>query len=185
MKTILESPTSDKTKIYTYTTANKLLPKLKSKKYAIKDLILMLLCAQENKPIHGRIMLMKEIFLLYRRQMYKQSQDPKFVPYRFGPYSFHITEVVGTLNLDGLIGVKGRKNSNSESFTLTEKGKKEAKKIFNKLPKSTRQEIISKRKGWDQLGTDGILNYVYTHYPKYKEKSVLKHRYKDIVWGNG
>lgn len=85
---------------------------------------------------------------------------------------------------DGYVQVKGRRNSNSESFSLTDKGKKFAKKTFNKLNRFTRNEIIEKRKGWDQLGTDGILNYVYTHYPKFKKKSLLKNRYKDILWGH-
>ena len=102
MRSALVTTASDKTKIYDYRKAEKILPRLKTKKFSMKDLVLMLLYAQD-KPIHGRILLMKEIFLLYRRQMYKQSQDPKFVPYRFGPYSFHITELVGTLNGDGIL----------------------------------------------------------------------------------
>ena len=64
-------------------------------------------------------------------------------------------------------------------------GQKYSKTLFNKLPKSQKNEIAIKRKGWDQLGTEGILNYVYTHYPKYTEKSVIKNRYKDVIWGNG
>lgn len=182
MSSILMSTASDKTKIYSYQKANTILTKIKPKKLSKQDLIMILLFAQE-KPIHGRILLMKELFLLYRRLLHEQSQDPKFVPYRFGPYSFHLVESVGTLNLDGYVEVRGRKNSNSESFTLTDKGKNSARKIFNQMPKSIRNEITEKRKGWDQLGTEGILNYVYTHYPSFKEKSILKNRYKDIIWG--
>ena len=137
----------------------------------------------QDKPIHGRTLLIKELFLLYKRQLTKEVQNPKFIPYRFGPYSFHLMELINTLNLNGFIQVKGRRNSNSESFSLTEKGKKYAKKVFKKLNKKTKNEVIQKRKGWDQLGISGILNYVYTHYPKYKKKSILKRRYKDIIWG--
>ena len=117
------------------------------------------------------------------RQLSKETQNPKFVPYRFGPYSFHLMEMIHTLNLNGHIQVKGRRNSNSESFNLTPKGTKYAKKVFNKLSKRMQNEIIETRKGWDQLGTDGILNYVYTYYPHYKKNSILKKRYKDIFWG--
>jgi len=175
---------SDKTKIYDYATAQKIFPKLKTKKFSRTDLVLILLYAQK-KSIHGRILLMKELFLLYNRILKINTQDPKFVPYRFGPYSFHLTDLLTTLNVDGYLQVKGRKNSNSESFSLTDKGQKNAKKLFNKLSKSQKDEISIKRKGWDQLGTEGILNYVYTHYPIYKAKSVIKNRYKDVIWGKG
>jgi len=175
---------SDKTKIYNYEKAEEVFPKLKTKKFSRTDLVLILLCAQE-KSIHGRILLMKELFLLYNKILKTNTQDPKFVPYRFGPYSFHLTDLLSTLHVDGYLQVKGRKNSNSESFSLTDKGQKYAKTLFNKLSKSQKNEITIKRKGWDQLGTDGILNYVYTHYPKYTVKSIIKNRYKDVIWGKG
>jgi len=176
--------TSDKTKFYTYEQAKKVLEKIELRPHSARDLIFIILYAQD-KPVHGRILLMKELFLLYKRILSQVTENPKFVPYRFGPYSFHLTELIRTLHSDGHIQVKGHANSRSESFTLTSKGKKSAKITFNKLPKSTRELIKEKRKGWDQLGVDGILNYVYTHYKKYKEKSVLKNRYKDIDWGQG
>lgn len=183
MSSILISTASDNTKIYSYEKADKILTKIKSKNISRQDLIMILLVAQE-KPIHGRILLMKELFLLYRRLLHEKSQDPKFVPYKFGPYSFHLVESVSTLSQDGYLEVHGRRNSNSESFTLTSKGRDLARKTFNQLPKSIQNEIIKKRKGWDQLGTEGILNYVYTHYPSFKTNSVLKNRYKDIIWGH-
>ena len=181
--TIMETA-SDKTKIYSYEKAEKIFQNIKNKKFSKKDLILILLVAREQS-IHGRILLMKELFLLYNKILKADTQNPKFVPYRFGPYSFHLSEVLNTLHIDGYLEVKGRRNSNSESFKLTKKGQKQAKSIFARLSKKEKDEIIVKRKGWDQLGTDGILNYVYTHYPKYKEISVIKNRYKDVIWGQG
>ena len=182
MKLALVTTASDKTKLYSHKKAEKVFLKLKSKKFSIRDLVLILLYAQD-KPLHGRTLLTKELFLLYKSILFEKSQDPKFVKYRLGPYSFHLMEMISTSSSDGLIQVKGRRNSNSESFRLTQKGKKYAKKTFNEVSASTRKEIIRKRKGWDQLGTAGILNYVYTHYPSYKVNSILKKRYKDIIWG--
>lgn len=183
MRSVLVATASDKTRLYNHEKAKKIFAELKSKKFSLKDLIMILLYAQDN-PIHGKTLLIKELFLLYKRVLSEKTQDPKFVKYRFGPYSFHLMETVTTMNSDGYLEVKGRRNSNSESFRLTNKGKKHAKEIFNKLPTTTKKDVIKKRKGWDQLGTDGILNYVYTHYPSYKSKSVLKNRYKDIIWGH-
>jgi len=146
MKLTLVTTASDKTKLYSHKKAEKVFLKLKSKKFSIRDLVLILLYAQD-KPLHGRTLLTKELFLLYKSILFEKSQDPKFVKYRLGPYSFHLMEMISTSSSDGLIQVKGRRNSNSESFRLTQKGKKYAKKIFNEVSASTRKEIIQKTKG--------------------------------------
>ena len=174
--------TSDNTKIYDFKNAEKIFSDLKIKEFSRGDLILIILAAREQ-PIHGRILLMKEMFLLYQKLLKPKTEDPKFVPYRFGPYSFHLTELIHILNIEGLLEIKGRRNSNSESFKLTTKGRKEGKKVLKKLDKSEQKQIIENRKGWDQLGTAGILNYVYIRYPDYKVKSFSKNRYKDVIWG--
>lgn len=182
MKTKSVVIASDKTEIYSYEKAEEIFANLKIKKFSRSDLVMIILAAREQS-IHGRILLMKELFLLYQKMLKPKTQDPKFVPYRFGPYSFHLAELLTTMSNDGLLEIKGRRNSNSESFNLTPKGKKKSNAIFKKLTKVEQKEIQEKRKGWDQLGTDGILNYVYTHYPKYKVKSIIKNRYKDVIWG--
>ncbi|GLI45798.1 hypothetical protein MBOURGENBZM_05900 [Methanoculleus bourgensis] len=59
-----------------------------------------------------------------------------------------------------------------------------AAEAFNKLNQEVQQDIRNKRVGWDQLGTDGILRYVYENYPDMKVNSKIKNRYEEIVWGN-
>ncbi|AEH06287.1 hypothetical protein [Methanothermococcus okinawensis] len=153
-----------------------------------KDLVLIILYAQ-NKPIYGRTLLFKEIFLLYMEVLKDYNdfeiQNPNFIPHHYGPYSFDIAEILNQLEWFGYIQRIGRKNSTSEKFELTDKGKNEIKETFEKLPDKLKKEIKRKRKGWDQLGTDGILRYVYQNYEKYKEKSKIKNKYKDIIWGCG
>ena len=175
---------SDETKFYTYEDAKAALNNMDILKYSIRDLIFIILFAQ-NKPIRGRILLVKEIFLLYNRILIDVSENPKFVPYKYGPYSFHLTDIIRNLTNDGFISINGKINSKTESFLLTHKGKLIAKVIFSSLPSKTQDLIRKRRKGWDQLGIDGILKYVYFNYKDYKTKSVLKNRYKDIVWGEG
>ena len=183
-RTTLITKTKDDTIFYDYKKAKEVFAKLKAKPISLVGLILLLLYAQD-KPIHGRILFMKELFLLYHEILSKKVEDPKFVPYIFGPYSFHLTELINNLQIDGYLKVTGKRNARNESFMITEKGKKRIRPVYKRIPKTTCKVIERQRKGWDQLGTHGILNYVYTNYKKFKTKSLLKNRYKDIDWGLG
>lgn len=150
----------------------------------LTDVILHLLYAKREKPIHGRIAMTKQIFLAIKEVFGEEIvENPKFVPYRYGPYSFLLTHILSNLKYDDLVGVKGRKNTSSEKFFLTEKGEKIAKKKFAKLSKELQNELIDRRKGWDQNHIKGILAYVYNKYPEFTEKSMIKKRYKSITWG--
>jgi hypothetical protein len=159
----------------------------------ISDIIFILLAAHIEKPIYGRTMFMKQIFLLTEEILNKDVlkkekltlQKSNFIPYMFGPYSFTVMETIDGLKYSGNIVVTGKKNSRKESFSLSDKAKKKATKIFSKLPNDVKKAIREKRVGWDQLGNDGILRYVYLKYPDYKEKSMLKERYSEIQWGIG
>jgi len=176
----------DGTIFYSYEEARKHLDILESKRFTISDIILLLLCSQSEKPIFGRVSLMKQVFLLINEVLNKNDvQDAKFVPYRYGMYSFTVGNAITNLEYSGFIEVKGNKNSKLEQFRITDKGKKYIAKIFNSLSEDIQILIKLKRKGWDQLGYDGILRLVYQKYPDYKEKSLIKKRYKLIEWGKG
>lgn len=182
---------SDKTKIYDLESFEGLINKTRNNRknsFLLSEIILFLLYSKQDKPIFGRTMIMKQIFLTIQEILDKKNisyQDPKFVPYSYGPYSFYVTDTLTHLNFMGLLEIKGKKNSKKESFMITEAGIKKIEGEFKKLPSNLQQEIVSRRMGWDQLGTDGILHYVYDYYPKYKERSKIKNRFKDIQWGKG
>ena len=162
------------------------LASVKPKKFTLADATLILLYAQKDKPIFGRIMLTKEMFLLLNEILEKDDvQDPKFVPYRFGPYSFVLGNVLSNLEFSGFINRTGRKNSRAEQFTLTDKGKNTATILWNKLSENVRMVLPKKRKGWDQLGVNGILKLVYGKYEEYTKNSCIKGRYKNITSGRG
>lgn len=176
----------DGTVFYNYSKAKRVFASLKPKKFTVQDLILLLLYSQKDKPIHGRIMLFKELFLLYNEVLNKKViQDPKFVPHRFGPYSYLVGNILNNLIFAGYVKSAGKSNTKSEKFFITEKGRKRIKPLFNALGASIRQQMMERRKGWDQMYVDGILKYVYTHYPRFTERSVLRKRYKIITWGRG
>jgi len=183
---------SDDTNIYSFEDFCKLFDDVESnpnKMMLISDIILVLLYSQNNKPIYGRTMLIKQLFLLYNEVFIKfkniNCQKPNFVPYDFGPYSFKSMQILDDLRFSKVILVDGRKNSKKESFRLSQAGIKRAKEKFDYLPDSLQQEIVDKRIGWDQWGTRGILKYVYERYPEMKVNSKIKGRYKDITWGKG
>jgi|Deesub1362A_J573_1020465.scaffolds.fasta_scaffold01045_8 uncharacterized protein YwgA len=178
----------DKTKLYSAEMFKELLKKTPENKILVRDAILMLLSVKNEKPIYGRTMIMKQIFLFYEEILKRRGlkfQDPKFVPYKYGPYSFTVMQALEDLYFAGYIKIEGRKNTRKERFTLTEKGLIEILNKFESLAESIKKEIEEKRIGWDQLGTDGILRYVYQNYPEYKEKSEIKKKYKEIEWGKG
>ena len=177
---------SDGTVIYDYEQAKEILAGLKPKKYSVSDCILLTLYAQPDKPVFGRVVMVKEVFLLMKEILNESEiQDPKFVPYRLGMYSFTLGNALANLEYSGYIERKGKKNTKLEQFELTEKGKEYISKIWKTLSSDMQKTVKDKRKGWDQLGYDGILRLVYRKYPEYKEKSCLKERYKTITWGKG
>lgn len=177
---------SDGTIIYDYEQAKEIMGELKPKKHAVSDCVLFALYAQPDKPIFGRVLMVKEVFLLMKEILDEDEiQDAKFIPYRLGMYSFTVGNALTNLEYSGYIERKGKKNTKLEQFELTEKGKEYISKIWSKLPLDTQETAKKKRKGWDQLGYDGILRLVYRKYPEYKEKSCLKNRYKTITWGKG
>ncbi len=140
------------------------------------DLVLILLYSTD-RSIKGAVSFMKESFLLFKEKLWDfkvPALSPHFISYHYGPYSFDIVEAWYHLENLGFLDIEGRKSSNKETFTLTEKGKEEAKKIYNKLPKELRRELPRWRRGLDELGNDGILRDVYSKYDEYTDKSKIR-----------
>ena len=178
----------DRTRIFSFEEARKELQKKEKLDLLVRDVLLMLLYARRDKPIYGRTMLMKQVFLLFEEILKKYDlkvQNPKFVPYYYGPYSFTVAKVAEDLAFAGYIRIEGKKNTRKERFMITEQGIREIEEKWKKLSENLKKEIENHRIAWDQMGTDGILKYVYTYYPEFKEKSKIKDKYKDIKWGRG
>jgi hypothetical protein len=134
-----------------------------------------LLLGLNNISIKDRILLFNELFLLYQELKTKgiQVQDPEFATYRgrHGAYSFLIAETVDLMRDAGIVKIVGKKNTGSEEFSIN-------KDIADLLSKHKELNDIldylrRRRKGMDQLGTDGILRYVYQNYPEFKSKHIM------------
>lgn len=175
----------DSTATYSLDAVEKVLASLKPKKFTLADATLILLFAQKENPIYGRIMLTKEMFLLLNEVLEGEVQEPKFVAYHYGPYSFVLGNILTNLEYSGFLDRTGKKNTKVEHFKLTSKGMERASALWEKLSSNVKEELPTKRKGWDQLGVKGILSLVYCKYPDFSKNSYIKGRFKSISSGRG
>ena len=154
----------------------------------LHEFVLIFFGLEPEKPIYSRVKYQKGLFLFFKeldKRGYK-VQDPHFIPYSYGPYSFVLARILDNLWWSGFIEVKGEYEKETEEFKLTEKGKAEAILLVEKkINKKDLNDLITFRQSIDQFTVDGILNYVYSHFPEMKERSKLKSKYKDIKWGKG
>jgi uncharacterized protein YwgA len=153
---------------------------------SVMDIIISIIGRNPKTPIHGQTRLQKSIFIALKEEIDDEILFSKchFVPYRFGPYSFFVKEILGDLLSSGYVGYSGKKNTNSQKFFLTSKGLAFFDKLNNRAPKLI--EAMQKvRKETDELTIHGLLRYVYNkpEYKKYLDKSAVRSRFEDITWG--
>lgn len=168
------------------------LHKQEFKEFEVSDMIMWLL-RSSDKEIFGRISFFKQLFLLWNElippDMRRFVNDPMYIPYNFGPYSFFTADIMEELNINGIIDVSGRKNSRLEKFSLTEKGKMIADESIERIPIEFRDEFINELKerriAWDQIGNRGLLDLVYNRYPEYAAQSVIKNKINKNIWDCG
>ena len=175
----------DKSIAYTMEKAIKEYKTIKPVTYSVSDLILFLLYSQ-NKSIRRTTVLFKELFVMEQELFKKENtENCKFVPYYYGPYSFHVANKLENLIDAGLISKKSVKNTNIVEFVLEPKGEKLISKKYEVLPMKIKNELERIRMGLDQY-SKRIKEYVYKipKYQKYTDKSLVKGRYRLITWGN-
>ncbi|MCK4798840.1 MAG: hypothetical protein KAT05_15800 [Spirochaetes bacterium] len=157
--------------------AQELFDKIKKEEtMSTSDIILALFYAQKDVPIKGMISLMKQSFLVekeFTKEEHIKSEDGEYIPYKYGPYSYKVDEIVSILEENEIIKSYGRKSSNKEIFYLTDFGNEIAEKVFSKLTSEQQRKLSDLRKGWDQLGINGILKRVYMDYKNYLNNSVI------------
>lgn len=161
--------------------------RIKPVKYTISDLILFLLYSQD-KSVRGRTLLIKEIFLMEQEIFKNQNaQDCRFIPYYYGPYSFHVVNKLHNLIIAGLISVKPVKGRKLTEYVLTKKGERMIRSKYKSLPPKIRDALENLRMALDQYGSSKILNAIYLDqkYQQYVIKSKIGNRYKLITWGKG
>ena len=147
------------------------IPESKNMATRADDWVLALLYANNRKPLHGKLMLVKEMFLVTKEMVPDLDVELQFFPYDLGPYSKVLAERVEALVKEGLIDVEG--SGGDFIFRLTPEGERQAQEIMEKLPDELKWLLERKRRAWDQLGYRGIVRLVYTRYPEYTGKSKI------------
>ena len=143
----------------------------------VEDAVLILLYANKDKPIRGRLMFVKQSFLLSKEVIPQLDEKFEFFPAHFGPFSKVFATKVDKLIQEGYIKTilsEDDLGNITHKFSLTDIGKEAAFHSFDKLSEIYKDIIIRKRKGWDQLGYIGILRLVYTKYPEYTVNSKIR-----------
>jgi uncharacterized protein YwgA len=144
------------------------------KHLSAEDWVLALLSVVD-KPIHGRLMLVKEMFLIAKEIDSKLDKELNFFPYDLGPYSKVLAQKLNEMVSKELIEAASNVGEEGEfTFSLTPKGRQEAERVLGELPNEVQELLRKKRRGWDQLGYRGIVRLVYSKYPEYAGRSRIR-----------
>lgn len=144
----------------------------------VQDWILALMIAQPM-PVVGITSFTKQLFLViyeFAPEHNIPTENPGFRAYKFGPYAERIEDVIIGLEDAGLIRTEGRKGAAGEYFLLTDKGKEVAERALAKLTKKQQEAFREARMDWHQLGSEGLMTYIYKKYPRMAEESLILER---------
>ena len=130
-------------------------------------------------PIPGITMIQKQMVVIIREFAPDHnipSENPGFRAYRFGPYTERIDRALDTLYRSGYVYSKGRINSNSERFYLTESGIEKGLEIISRFDDGVKADLLELKRDLQQFTLQGIETYVYSKYPEYTDESEIFER---------
>jgi len=158
----------------------KLINYAKNNRYMfISDWILAWLYIGDDAPVSGIIRLQKQMFIIlyeFAQTNNIPSENPGFRAYKFGPYTETIDRNIMALTEIGLVETRGKINTNSERFFLTELGKIAGKEALEKLTQQQIMELNKLRRDLQQFDSMGIMTYIYSNYPEFTKESVVFER---------
>jgi uncharacterized protein YwgA len=133
------------------------------------------LYTSDNQGISGAIKFQKLVFL--GQQESELPDRYRFIPYKFGPYSYQLERDIETAINSGYIRKNRVQNSVGNyriDYSLTTDGVQQAKGLlnkhgFDKLFKEAKK--VTSEHGSKSLSD--LLNYVYRNYPDYIDESTL------------
>jgi uncharacterized protein YwgA len=135
------------------------------------DLIKLLIYARgstlrDNESIPSKTHLQKEMFLLLKETVFRKVDGYKFVPHYYGPFSRELDTDFNELMVSGLV-------NDSDGFSLTPDGFKDAQVLWNNLDEPHKIALSRIKERYNRLTSDKLLGYVYGKYEKYAVKSAV------------
>jgi len=132
--------------------------------------------------IRGITRLQKVLFLL---QEEADLCKFNFIPYRFGPYSYEVTNLVNSLLSRNILKKKYvtvfdfLQENPMEIIYLTNKGHAEVKKIIEKVDNITLLKMRFLVRKFSSIPLTYLIAYVYAKYPEYTTLSEIKKLVKE------
>ena len=136
-------------------------PKVSAEKAKEKGKWLLALLHAVGGVVEGSTRLQKLFFLL--KHEFGLSELPyNFLPFLYGPFSTDINDDAFDLEIAGLIDVE-RGMVEPTLYSLTPKGKKVAKEIYEKMPD---KGVLFGMRRFNEMRLAELLKHVYAKYPK-------------------
>lgn len=145
----------------------------------VSDWILAWLYLGEDAPISGITLLQKQMFIIlyeFAQEYNVISENPGFRAYKFGPFTETIDRNIAALMDIGMVESRGRINTDSERFFLTEKGKISGKERLDRLTDEQITDLRKLRRDLQQFDSKGIMTYIYKKYPEFTDESIVFER---------
>jgi len=166
---------------------------------AIKDLIVLLLHSPGrggDEAIRGMTRLQKLLFVIEQKLA---VGDSRFYAYNYGPFTEEVHDAADALRLAGFLrgtdSIKAsppsfvemmataeqrsgpRSNDQPEEFALSERGHEAAERLRQSGDAYDQlfTHIAQLRKEWDTSDLDELVERVYAAWPRYAEKSLIRH----------
>lgn len=140
-----------------------------NEKSELVQYILALFMSDDAAPIRGRIMLVKEAFLLVKEIVPELTETVRFFSYQWGPYSNDVAKTVNWLIDNGY--VESSKKNRETVYSLTPKGKIFAQNATSAIDKDVFENIAKMKRTTHEIGLSRLLTFIYSQYPQYATHS--------------
>jgi predicted HTH domain antitoxin len=126
---------------------------------------LLLLSANNNQPITGKVWFQKELFLV-SENLPRLEKETAFEGSLMGPYSENANVELEQLRTEGLVQLNGK-------IKLTLEGQKVVERLKLRATEQTKAILEEMKSFINDLSEDELLAFVYFSYPKMTEESIL------------
>ncbi len=143
----------------------------------MEDAVLLLAGTYPEIELPGKLITQKEMFLFEKSlapRLGLTLEPAGFRPYHFGPYSRKLKELLEDLEQRGFLRSRPLAGREGVAYSLTDRGKRLAQSRQALVRPEVFEELRRKRRGWDELGSPGLLKLVYEDFSAYAAESEIK-----------